>query len=295
MFSPARQASCGMEPSGLSVSRRRPAPHPFRIFRPFPKPDCRTTRHTRGMRSSDPLACRVAVGTEVTSRPPRRSRRAAFPHRAPTGLLSKVKRNRRSGLGQPIQFQSVGSGRRGHAVSGAVSGACVGRCPSFDRPPSLHALRHHPVGWRCSRLHRYSAAVRLLLSSEPARSFELPDPARDRLGGCGRQETSQVPTRSLTARTDLRLRRSDGPSQNGPAHVACGGSQRLGLRDFDVFEAQYSPRRLAVYASRPPSPTTPQHSLPGGRYSLPGPDFHRLDRASFAWRTRTSSKARQKR
>src|SRR5208282_6806237 len=26
--------------------------------------------------------------------------------------------------------------------------------------------------------------------------------------------------------------------------------------------------------------------LPGGRYPLPGPDFHRLERASFAWRTR---------
>src|SRR3954471_23565770 len=61
------------------------------------------------------------------------------------------------------------------------------------------------------------------------RSFELPDPARDRQSGCGRQETSQVPTQSLTARTGLRLRRSDGPSQSGPAHVACGGSQRLGL------------------------------------------------------------------
>jgi hypothetical protein len=33
----------------------------------------------------------------------------------------------------------------------------------------------------------------------------------------------------------------------------------------------------------------PQHSLPGGRYPLPEPDFHRLDRASFAWRTRTDS------
>ena len=33
----------------------------------------------------------------------------------------------------------------------------------------------------------------------------------------------------------------------------------------------------------------PQHSLPGGRYPLPGPDFHRLDRASFAWRTQTAS------
>ena len=36
----------------------------------------------------------------------------------------------------------------------------------------------------------------------------------------------------------------------------------------------------------------PQHSLPGGRYPLPEPDFHRLDRASFAWRTRTDSEYR---
>ena len=42
---------------------------------------------------------------------------------------------------------------------------------------------------------------------------------------------------------------------------------------------------IAVYAS--PSPMIPQHSLQGGRYPLPGPDFHRLDRASFAWRTQT--------
>src|SRR3954463_1348900 len=31
------------------------------------------------------------------------------------------------------------------------------------------------------------------------RSAELPTPTRDRLGGCGRQEVSQVPTRSLRA------------------------------------------------------------------------------------------------
>src|SRR5690348_5178393 len=44
-----------------------------------------------------------------------------------------------------------------------------------------------------------------------------------------------------------------------------------------------------MYASRPQSPTTPQHALPGGRYPLPGPDFHRLDRASFVWRTQTDT------
>src|ERR1700758_2104297 len=38
---------------------------------------------------------------------------------------------------------------------------------------------------------------------------------------------------------------------------------------------------IAVYASRPLSPVAAQHSLPSGRYSLLGPDFHRLDRTSL--------------
>jgi len=43
-----------------------------------------------------------------------------------------------------------------------------------------------------------------------------------------------------------------------------------------------SPHTIAVYASWPPSPTElTQHSLPGGRYPLPGPDFHRLEPASL--------------
>jgi len=58
------------------------------------------------------------------------------------------------------------------------------------------------------------------------------------------------------------------------------------LRQAD-FVAPYIPHTIAVYASLWSSPSTPQHSLPGGRYPLPGPDFHRLDRASFAWRTQS--------
>src|SRR4051812_3789134 len=46
-----------------------------------------------------------------------------------------------------------------------------------------------------------------------------------------------------------------------------------------------TPHAIAVYASRPLSQAATQHSLPSGRYSLLGPDFHRLDRTSFAWRT----------
>src|SRR6476619_6122900 len=46
-----------------------------------------------------------------------------------------------------------------------------------------------------------------------------------------------------------------------------------------------TPHAIAVYASQPLSPVATQHSLPSGRYSLLGPDFHRQDRTSFAWRT----------
>src|ERR1700752_3723262 len=42
-----------------------------------------------------------------------------------------------------------------------------------------------------------------------------------------------------------------------------------------------TPHAIAVYASRPLSPVTMQHSLPSGRYALLGPDFHRLDRTSL--------------
>src|SRR5271166_1460799 len=42
-----------------------------------------------------------------------------------------------------------------------------------------------------------------------------------------------------------------------------------------------TPRKIAMYAPSWSSPSTTQHSLPGGRYPLPGPDFHRLDRVSL--------------
>ncbi len=41
------------------------------------------------------------------------------------------------------------------------------------------------------------------------------------------------------------------------------------------------PHEIVVYASRTPSPAHAQHSLPGARYGLPAPVFHRLDHASF--------------
>ncbi len=41
------------------------------------------------------------------------------------------------------------------------------------------------------------------------------------------------------------------------------------------------PHTIAVYASQWSSPSTTQHSLPGGCYALPEPDLHRLEHASF--------------
>src|SRR5262245_13321161 len=57
-----------------------------------------------------------------------------------------------------------------------------------------------------------------------------------------------------------------------------------------------TPHAIAVYASPPLSPVATQHSLPSGCYSLLGPDLHRLDRTSFAWRTHsiTSSASSRK-
>jgi hypothetical protein len=50
---------------------------------------------------------------------------------------------------------------------------------------------------------------------------------------------------------------------------------------LEISRLNSPPHAMVVYASQPPSPTTPQHSLPGVRYDLPGPDFHRLDSASL--------------
>jgi hypothetical protein len=50
---------------------------------------------------------------------------------------------------------------------------------------------------------------------------------------------------------------------------------------FWLSRLNSTPRRIVVYASHLSLPTNAQHSLPGARYGLPGPDLHRQDRASF--------------
>ena len=70
-----------------------------------------------------------------------------------------------------------------------------------------------------------------------------------------------------------------------PHNVAFDTIDRLGPCEIAISWLNPTPHTIVVYASPRSSPSTTQHSLPGGRYPLPGPDLHRLDRASFAWRT----------
>ena len=169
--------------------------------------------------------------------------------------------------------------------SGAVSGTCDVACLPFDRTPSLHALRR-----RSSRVCSSASSVlwvrptpRLFPDSfVSSTSCRGPGPlwrwrARRGLPGSGAFPSDMI--------WSFRPRQSDGVSRNGAAHVAFDVIHRLGLCDVDNFVAQYRPYRIAVYASPWSSPPTPQHSLPSARYSLLGPDLHRLERASFSWRT----------
>jgi len=153
----------------------------------------------------------------------------------------------------------------------------IGRLPSSVSAAGSHQL--------CSRHHRYYAAVRLLISSATASSPRLPVVARIRQSGLGEMRSPRfrrVPFirngvsdhgRAVAPRMAVR---NILPSTLSTASASAG----LSLSRLNV-----PLRMIAVYASPRSSPSATQHSLPGGRYPLPGPDFHRLDRASFAWRT----------
>src|SRR5208337_2464786 len=99
--------------------------------------------------------------------------------------------------------------------------------------------------------------------------------------GC---ETSQVPTRSFC---DVALDpgRATAPRITAPHMWPSTKNTGSAPATFRISWLNPTPHTIAVYASPLPSPAAPQHSLAGGRYPLPAPDFHRLDRASFAWRT----------
>jgi hypothetical protein len=115
--------------------------------------------------------------------------------------------------------------------------------------------------------------------------FWLAVAVRDRLSDCGPDEVSQVPTRSLRACGVFDHGRASTPRIAAPHILPSATVTASASTDFGFSRLNSPPHAIAVYASRRSSPSAPQPSLPSARYGLLGPDFHRLDHASFAWRT----------
>ena len=156
--------------------------------------------------------------------------------------------------------------------------------PSTGRLPS--AISAADFSRLCSMLQRYYSAVRLLVCSSTASSPRLPVAAR--IAGAIAGQTRSPRFRRDPFERDVAsdLGRASAPRIAAP-HILPSAVLSASAPAISVFSwLNPTPQSIAVYASPWSSPSTPQHSLPGGRYSLPGPDLHRLDRASFAWRTR---------
>jgi len=161
---------------------------------------------------------------------------------------------------------------------------------SLADPPKFLSGRDLPSGWLVA------FAPSSVLHPDPpprlgsANGFGHPlqlAPSGDLAGGP--DGASQVPTRSLCARNGLRPRQSGGASHTGAVHVAFATTDRLGLCNFSDLVAQsHSSHNRCVRFSPAVTGRTCNTRYRAARYALPGRDFHPLDRASFAWRTRCS-------
>ena len=135
-------------------------------------------------------------------------------------------------------------------------------------------------------------------TTQPSDSSRLPQQLRllDFLLGPGIALATAGGVRSPRFRRDPFIR--DVASDPGRATVPCVAAPHMLPSAVATASAPATsriswlnptPQMITVYASPWSSPSPTQHSLPSGRYPLPGPDFHRLDPASFAWRTATPS------
>ena len=171
----------------------------------------------------------------------------------------------------------------GHGMPGPV--LCPGhRLPSVvppTEPPSLHALRRRSA-------RPCSGASPVLRGS----SDSSPVPRQLRLLAFlprpGIAAATAGQTRSPRFRRDPFVRdvvfdhgRASAPRMTGPHMLPSTFLTVSASASIWLSRLNSTPHTIAVYASQPPSPTTPQHSLPGARYGLPEPVFHRQDRASL--------------
>ena len=214
-------------------------------------------------------------------------------------------------------FPAPGSRLRSNAIVGLDATDPQARCFSIMLSPALSpeqccsfpslrgrlpsAISATDFNRLCSMLHRYYAAVRLLVCSSTASSPRLPVAARDRQATAGQ-------TRSPRFRRDPSIRdvasdpgRATVPRITAP-HSAFGSSDGLGPCDFKDFVAQsHTPNdhcvRFAVVVtfhdatlvtgralplSRTGlSPAGPRQLRLAHRYSFTVTDFHRLPLAGL--------------
>src|SRR5215472_9006344 len=158
---------------------------------------------------------------------------------------------------------------------------------AFSRSPSSACADMPMIGmsWVCgSFLRRRTASQRS--SSGISRSIRI-------TSGCSLAAKLQPFSLSSAAITSKPPRSSRRVARAGEQAIGHGEAQRFrGLEvarwmvrsglalSFKRYSHEYDAEETAAIEAR-----AGQHSLPSGRYSLLGPDFHRLDRASFAWRT----------
>ena len=133
--------------------------------------------HTRPRQMQHSISIVFAVGTVISHRPPRRSRRALLTHRAPTsGRTSNAERFGRAQRPAHIRH----SGRRSSPAQCPDCGRLT--AVSLGPGPSLHAL-----GWKLPSivwsLFRYYGPGRLFTRVHLQRTaFGLPEPAPTEVG-----------------------------------------------------------------------------------------------------------------
>ena len=202
-----------------------------------------------------------------------------------TGLLSRVIPLRRSGFERPMQLRSRTGPVQVARCPGSVPGACFAVRSPLNQVPSLHPLRRRSLGL-VHGLHQYYAPVRLLAPvHHRLRLIAFPMRAV-RISAC--RSVARPPRfRRVPFLRDVFFDhgRASAPRIAVPHMLPSTLLTVSASASLELSRLNSTPHRIVVYASQPPSPPTTQHSLPGARYGLPEPVFHRLDRASFAWRT----------
>jgi hypothetical protein len=187
-------------------------------------------------------------------------------------------------------FPAPGSCRRSNAIVGLDATDPQARCfrvmlspalspehvlqlafPSTGRLPSV--ISAADFSRLCSMLHRYYAAVRLLVCSSTASSPRLPVAARDRQATAGQ-------TRSPRFRRDPSIRdvasdpgRATVPRITAPHMLPSAVATASAPAISRISWLNPTPQTITVYASPWSSPSTTQHSLPGRRYPFPDRTF----------------------